>query len=187
MLYTGMGDAGKSVILAFGKECGNLISNHFPGVRPTTNLKPHYCPLRNNKPPYDCLPSPDRRILEQDVFDIINRLDCALVSATIDLSSYERHQWPASPRTYSLLPPERFQYFLEDKDSRGVAICGRFGAKMRKKAELEAKPLQSNPAFPNTASLNRIRRRVLRRSHRRTDSKPCRLCIPAVHPSGERE
>ena len=153
----------ESIIPVFDKEYDILISKYFSDVQLPTNFKLHYYPLRNNNPPYNRLPSQDRRSLERDAFGIINRLDCALVSVTIDLLDYyERYRDPASPKTYSLLLLlERFQYFLEDKDSRGVAIYERFNAKMRKKAELEAKLLQSNAAFPNPTNLNKIRRHVL--------------------------
>lgn len=152
----------KSLVPAFNAEHNNLISKYFSKIRLPGNFKLHYSPLRTNKFPYNQISDKDKRGLETDVFDIINRLDCALLSVTINLHAhYERYERPVSPRAYSLLLLlERFQYFLEDSSSQGIAIYERFNAKMRKKVMLETKWLQNYPKFAIPTKLNNIHQHI---------------------------
>ena len=142
----------------FEQECDTMLNNYFHGQSLPANFKLHYYPLRNNKPPYDSLSVADKQGLEKDVFDIINRLDCALVSVTIDLDAHcRKYTKSISPKAYALyLMKERFQYFLEDHDSRGNVIVERFNAKMRKRSEQVIRRLLRTPDFPIPTSFSRI-------------------------------
>lgn len=95
--------------------------------------------------------------MEKDVFDVITRLDCTLVSVIIDLYTHcRRYTKPISPRAYALLLlQERFQYFLEEHDSHGVVIYERFNAKMKRRTEQVIRRLLTQN-FPILTSLSRI-------------------------------
>lgn len=145
----------------FNSEYHGLIFKYFSGIRLPENFKLHCYPLRNNKFPYNHLSDTRRQQLEMEVFDIIKRLDCALVSVTVDIFRHcTKYKKPANPRSYALLLMlERFQYFLEVNKSHGVAIYERFNSKMRKRAMIESRWLQSHSTFP-TIRLDNISRRV---------------------------
>ena len=141
----------------FEEEYNHMLHNRFRGKPLPENFKLHYYPLRNNKPPYDRLSVEDRQGLEKDVFDVINRLDCTLVSVIIDLDTHcRKYTEPISPRAYALyLLQERFQYFLEEYDSHGVVIYERFNAKMKRRTEQVIRRLRTHN-FPIPISLPRI-------------------------------
>jgi hypothetical protein len=146
----------------FENEYNNIITNYFAGITLPPRFKLHYYSLRMNHYPYNQLSNTRRLEIPQKIFDLIRTLDCSLLSVTIDLASHCTYPRPANPRAYSLLLIlERFQYFLEANNSTGKAIYERFNAKMRKKAELELKWLQSIPTFPTPTNLNNIHRKVI--------------------------
>lgn len=149
-------------VTKFNTDYSDIISTYFNGITLPSNFKLHYYPLRHCKPPYDQLSQTARDSIEKEVFDSILRNDCTLLSVTIDLEKHCTYPRPANPRAYSLLLMlERFQYFLAEQNSIGVAIYERFNAKMRKKAEMEMRRLQKIPSFPVPTQLNNVRRRIM--------------------------
>ena len=63
------------------------------------------------------------------IFDFINSFDCSLISASINKVSHDaKYEWPVNVRAYTLLIClERFQFFLEEKNSEGLTgfCCSR--------------------------------------------------------------
>lgn len=94
----------------------------------TPNFKLHYHHLVQGAPPYSTLSGESRRRLADDMFNILIRSHCRLLSVTLDLDThYRRYVRPADPKAYTLLMMlERFQDFLADKQSTGLAIYERF-------------------------------------------------------------
>jgi hypothetical protein len=151
-------------VQVFEREYNNIVTNYFAGIALPLNFKLHYYELRTPHPPspYNQLSPQQRLEIPQKIFDLIQNLDCSLLSVTIDLASHCNYPHPANPRAYSLLLIlERFQYFLEDNNSTGKAIYERFNAKMRKKVEIELRWLRSIPTFPVPTNLNNIQGRVI--------------------------
>ena len=151
----------EDIVSCFEEEYDCILYNRFRGKPLPENFKLHYYPLRNNKPPYDRLSAEDRQGLENDVFDVINRLDCTLISVIMDLNVHcRKYDEPISPRAYALLLlRERFQYFLEEHDSHGVVIYERFNAKMKRRTEQMIRQLRTYN-FTTPTSLSRIDSRI---------------------------
>ncbi len=151
----------ESTVQRFEDEYDYMLYYRFHGNPLPEKFKLHYYPLRNNKPPYDQIPIDDREGLEKDVFDIINRLDCTLISASIGLAAHSKYPEPVSPRAYALhLLQERFQYFLEERDSYGTVIYERLNAKMERRIKQAIRRLQKHSNFPKPTDLTRINPRV---------------------------
>lgn len=146
----------------FDQSYTNLIQNYFSGIKLESNFKLHYHALRNKHEPYDKLKDELRWKIPDDVFLIIQNLECNLLSVTIDLEKHcTKYKTPAEPRAYSLLLMlERFQYFLEANHDVGIAKYERFNAKMRKSAEMELKWLRSKHNFPYFSALPNIQDKI---------------------------
>lgn len=94
---------------------------------------------------------------------MINSIECFLISATSHKPSHiARYELPISIRAHTLLTClERFQYFLEDKNSEGKVIYERFSIKLRKKMNREMQKLQSIPGFPYLTKLDKIKGKII--------------------------
>ena len=116
----------------------NWVIDHYLNGKPLgKNFKLHYYDLMHKRSPYNQLSSYERRRLTDDVFKIIERWGCTLLSVTIDLEiHYGHYPHPFNPQAYAMiLMQERFQSFLEEKNGVGKVIYERFNKKMRKKME----------------------------------------------------
>jgi len=147
----------------FKNAYDKIIKQYFEGISLPSNFKLHYHPLRQKRFPYDKLKDQDRYRLSEDIFDVIRNLDCSLLSVTLDLKIHcDHYPNPADPTAYTLLLIlERFQYFVEEKQSRGKAIFEKFNAKMRKKAEIGLKWLQKIPTFPSPTNLDQLEKKIV--------------------------
>lgn len=140
----------------FENKINKLVEETFYDIKLPRNFKLHYHPLRQNVYPYNLIPKKTRWSIPEQIFSWIKNSTCNLISVTIDLDKHcQKYKRPADPRAYALLLIlERFQYFLKDKDGRGIAIYEKFNAKLRKKTQFELKQLQSNTAFPNPVKIS---------------------------------
>lgn len=136
----------------FGIEYERTMRKYFSRFNPLpSNFKLHYNSLRmQKKHPYDKLSRLEMFNLESDMFQTISRLDCKLLSVTIDLdyhySQYTEPVWPVALALLYIL--ERLQYFTDEHSSPWQAVYERFTNGMRDKVRKEWAKLQSNPHFP---------------------------------------
>ena len=105
-----------------------LISKYFRSEQLEPNFKLHYNPLiQGKRPPYNQLTKASRFQLSNDVFAIIRRSDCCLLSRAMDLCM--RYQGPLKdidPKAHLLLVLlEDFHDFLEKKKSKGIVVFER--------------------------------------------------------------
>lgn len=123
-------------------------------------FKLHYNELRQKRPPYDNLSYHERRGIANDVFDAICRIDCTLISVSINKEKHaSKYVHPAPPKTYTLLAClERFQFFLEDNGGGGIAYYEEFTNAMRRKITEDMYGLQSITDFHST--LGKIKGKV---------------------------
>jgi len=139
----------------FENTYSTIMNRYFSNITLPTNFKLHYHPLRNKRPPYDQLQDQDRWRIPEDIFGAILSLNCNLLSVTIDLERHcQYYENPVNATAYALLLMlERFQYFVQENNSTGIAIYERYNAKMRKRIELEQRWLQRIPTFPSPTDL----------------------------------
>ena len=123
-------------------------------------FKLHYNELRQKRPPYDKLPNNERWGIANDIFDAICRIDCTLISVSINKENhYAKYVHPAPPKSYTLLAClERFQFFLEDNGGEGIAYYEEFTNAMRRKITEDMHGLQSITDFYST--LGKIKGKV---------------------------
>ena len=143
-------------------KTNNMIDRYFDRGSLDKNFKLHYHPLRNKRAPYDQLSDEMRKQLVDDVFNIIKKSDCFLLSVTIDLERYYRkYDNPVNPQAYAMLIMlERFQDFLEEKNGEGKAIYERFNKKTRKKVEYAMEELRVSLRLRHYKELSNIRGHV---------------------------
>lgn len=146
----------------FYSKYAEIIGKYFTGINLPTSFKLHYNPLRMNIPPYDKLSRQQKLELEDEVLSTIKTLNCNLLSVTIDLESHcEKYSSPAHPTAYALIVMlERFQYFLGQKDSKGLVTYERFNSTLRKKVAIEAKWLREKYGFPTPTNLDDLQKLV---------------------------
>ena len=134
-----------------------LASLYFPQSI-VDSIKLHYQPLIQNAPPYNSLSGEDRLRLADGIFEIICNSSCTLLSVTIDLKDhFHKYRFPVDPKAYAMLIMlERFQDFLEFRNSQGTVIYERFTRKERKKVETTMKILKELLAFRHYVELNNI-------------------------------
>lgn len=154
-------------ITNFKNVYDSIMLKYFKGITLPANFKLHYHELRQTDPkiyPYDQLRDPERWSIPEEIFSIIRSEECWLLSVTIDLERHcRKYEWPVDARAYSLLVIlERFQYFLEEKNSTGKAIYEEYNAKLRKRTELELRKLQKYTKFPQFTDLGNIQGKVER-------------------------
>jgi len=132
------------------------------------NFKLHYHDLRRKTPPYDILSDVERLEIADAMFDAIRNIDCSLVSVTINKRKYAKwHEKPANIMAYALLVSmKRFQSFLEDKDSEGVAYYEEFTNRMRRTVTREMERISFRTNF--TGGLYKIKGRI-KNGHPATD------------------
>ena len=142
----------------FESKIEKLVGKLFNGVNLPDNFKLHYHPLRQKKYPYDELSDEERRSIPDAIFDWIKNSGCHLIIVTIDLSKhYDKYTMPINPVSYALyVMLERFQYFLDYENEKGVAIYERFSATMRKKAEMDIRRLRRLTKFKFYSELSNI-------------------------------
>lgn len=122
----------------FENKINEIKSKHFPHLEELHNFKLHYFELREGRYPFNSMDKSKRKKIADDVFRVIgdNETECYLLSATIDLHKHcEQYKKgiPIKPRAYSLiLIKERYQYFLEEKKSRGKIIYEEYDNNLRK-------------------------------------------------------
>ena len=112
----------------------HIVYSYFNKKLRRGNFKLHFSPLRNKQFPYNQLSGHQRNKLTNEVFSIIEKSDCFLLSVTVDLEKhYSNNVNPFNPQAYvMLLMLERFQGFLEKKNGHGKVIYEKFDKKMRK-------------------------------------------------------
>jgi len=134
------------------------IDRYFSSIPLPERFKLHYHPLRNKRDPYDKLSDTQRKTLADDVFDMIRRSDCALLSVTIDLKRHrKKYLIPADPQSYAMLIMlERFQDFLEENGGVGEAVYERFNKRARKRAERTMTGLREVLRFRHYRELSNI-------------------------------
>lgn len=144
----------------------NIISTFFNYYLPS-NFKIHYEELRNShkrkgKSIYSSWDGQKKLLLANYFFDAINKIDCSLLSVSIDLKKHcEKYGNPVNPIAYALyLILERFQYFLGDHREYGEVIYERFGSDLRKKVGIVHKQLESYYKFPKATSFPNINRKI---------------------------
>ncbi len=121
----------------FQTRMNNIISTHFPDLDYFNKFKLHYFELREARYPFNNKSKWERRKIADDVFNAIKDIDCYLLSVTIDLFDHRnKYRNPVKPRAYSLiLIKERFQYFLEERNSRGKVIYEEYDYDLRKQVQ----------------------------------------------------
>lgn len=134
------------------------IDRYFSGISLPHGFKLHYHPLRNKRDPYDQLSDTQRKTLADDVFDMIRKSNCALLSVTIDLKRHcNKYSIPADPQSYAILMMlERFQDFLEENGGIGEAVYERFNKRARKRAERTMAGLREVLRFRHYKELSNI-------------------------------
>ena len=140
-------------------EINQIIKRYFSRITLAENFKLHYHPLRNRRPPYDLLSDSQRFQLADDMFELIKKSDCHMLSVTINLERHcRKYGIPADPKAYAILiMMERFQDFLEEHGAQGMAIYEKFNKKSRKKAERTIRGLKEVLRFRHYRELNNIR------------------------------
>ena len=143
-------------------EINSISDRYFSKVTLPENFKIHYHPLRNKRPPYDKLSDIQRFQLANDMFELIKKSDCHLLSVTINLDRHcRKYGIPADPKAYTILIlMERFQDFLEEHGGEGRAIYEKFNKKARKKAERTIRGLKEILRFRHYKELDNIRGHV---------------------------
>jgi len=138
------------------------VDRYFRGISLPQGFKLHYHPLRNKRDPYDKLLDTQRKMLADDVFDMIRKSDCALLSVTIDLKRHrKKYSIPADPQSYAMLIMlERFQDFLEENGGFGEAVYERFNKRARKRVERTMTGLREVLRFRHYRELSNIGGRI---------------------------
>ena len=135
-----------------------LALQYFPqSIVDTTKL--HYNQLIQNAPPYDSISDEDNLHLADGMFEIICNSSCTLLSVTIDLENhYKKYRLSAeNPKAYAMLIMlERFQDFLESKDSQGAVFYERFNRRERRNIEITMKRLKKMLKSKRYVELNNI-------------------------------
>ena len=144
-------------------ETNKMIDEYFNKGLLDKNFKLHYHPLRMKLSPYDQLSDEMRKHLADNVFHIIKKSDCALLSVSINLERHcKKYYIPANPQAYAMLIMlERFQDFLEEHDGEGRAIYERFNKKTRKKVERTMTGLREVLRLRHYKAPNNIRGHVV--------------------------
>lgn len=139
-----------------------IIAKWFDSSVLPNDIVLHYYDLREARPPFDNFARQDRFAFANDMFNTIIRIDCALLSVTIDLDKHcKRYSKPVNVRAYALLIMlERFQYFLERYDQHGEAIYEEFNSRLQKKAEITQRWLATRPTFPTPTSRENVAKQV---------------------------
>lgn len=139
-----------------------IISKWFEGIQVPGNFVLHYYELREARPPFDNFSREERFAIANEVFNAIIKIDCALLSVTIDLDKHcKRYSKPVNVRAYALLIMlERFQYFLERHGHNGEAIYEEFSSRLQKKAEIAQKWLATRPTFPTPTTRDNVAKQV---------------------------
>lgn len=148
---------------AFENVHASIIDRYFSDNEITlpNRFKLHYSELRQKKHPYDKLPgTTQRHDIANDIFNAICNIDCTLISVSINkVNHMSRYTQPANVRAYTLLAClERFQFFLEDRQSEGIAYYESFTNSMRRMITSEMLGLRSIIDFYPT--LGRIKGKV---------------------------
>ncbi len=148
--------------IKLNNEINSISNRYFSKTILPENFKIHYHPLRNKRPPYDKLLDTQRFQLANDMFELIKKSNCHLLSVTINLDSHcTKYGMSADPKAYAILILlERFQDFLEEHDAEGRAIYEKFNKKARKKTERTIKGLKEILQFRHYKKLDNIRGHV---------------------------
>ena len=143
-------------------EINSISDRYFSTISLPENFKIHYHPLRNKRPPYDKLLDSQRFQLANDMFKLIKKSNCHLLSVTINLERHcRKYGIPANPKAYAMLIIlERFQDFLEENGAEGRAIYEKLNKKARKKVERTIRGLKEILRFRHYRELNNIRGHV---------------------------
>lgn len=118
------------------KEVRDVTAKYFRPEQLDSNFRLHYNPLIQGKhPPYSQLTKSDRFELANDVFAIIGKSNCDLLSRTRRLDvHYQGTLKDVDPKSHLLLAIlEDFQDFLEEKKSNGKVMFERFSKREREK------------------------------------------------------
>lgn len=139
-----------------------IMSTYFDGIEIKTNFKLHYNELRMLQDPYDKITKNQRLRLENDVFNAIKSIDCKLFSVTIDLDShYKQYSEPIFPMALALWYIfERFQYFVGNEETTGIAVYERFTESLRNKVNKEWKKLAEYKGFPKPTNFPDLKRDI---------------------------
>ena len=153
-------DAGKA---EFEKAHKTIMHRYFAsnGIEvDAEKFKLHYNELRQKRPPYDRLADRERWGIANDVFDAICKIDCALISASINKETHvAKDVGLSSPMSYALLTClEQFEFFLDDNDGEGITYYEEFANSMRRKVAADMQVLQSMTSFHST--LGKIKGKV---------------------------
>ena len=118
-----------------GEAVRFTIGKYFNNIQLPKKFRLHYRPLRNRRDPYDKLSDMQRKMLADDVFDMIRKSSCSLLSVTIDLKRHStKYSIPADPQSYAMLiMQERFHDFLEENGEIGEIIYEKLNRDARKK------------------------------------------------------
>ena len=130
-----------------------IISEFFTerGVKLPEGFKLHYREARQRQWPYDHLSEKEIWELSNSVFNAVKKIDCRLVSASINKRNHCSKPYPytANVRAYSLLLClERFQYFLEENHEVRISIYEKLTRSMRKNIEKDLRNLRTLTRFP---------------------------------------
>lgn len=141
--------------MLFSVERSAIVEEFFNP--PPQNFKLHYEELRSKRSPYDQLGSRVKDLADR-VFFTIKKIDCNLISVTIDIEKHcRRYGVPINVRAYTLfLLLERFQYFLEDHGTQGRAIYEKYNSKLRHKIEKIHQWFIEYPNFPKITDFKNI-------------------------------
>ena len=133
------------------------------GIKLDSNFKLHYQELRQKVYPYNQITDLERYGIANTIFDFINSFDCSLISASINKVSHDaKYEWPVNVRAYTLLIClERFQFFLEEKNSEGKAIYERLTNSLRRMITEELRQLQNIPNFSHLTKLDKIKGKII--------------------------
>ncbi|MBM2819863.1 MAG: hypothetical protein HW410_1545 [Nitrosarchaeum sp.] len=149
----------------FETSHSEIISEFFTkrGVTLPEGFKLHYREARQRQYPYDHLSEKEIGELASTVFNTIKKIDCKLVSASINKRTHCSKPYPytANVRAYSLLLClERFQYFLEENNKEGIGIYERLTRSMRNNIETDLQNLRRLTKFPFFTNLDKIKGKI---------------------------
>lgn len=133
------------------------------GVTLPEDFKLHYREARQRQQHYDHLSEKEIGQLSDSVFNTVKKIDCKLVSASINKRTHCSKPYPytANVRAYSLLLClERFQYFLEEKNEEGISIYEKLTHSMRNNIEKDLKNLRNLTNFPFFTNLDKIKGKI---------------------------
>ena len=150
-------------ISKFDNEFGRIMQKYFSGLTLPQKFKLHYTTLkRGQKYPYREIHNEGRCSLSHEIFDTVKKIDCQLISCTIDKIQHLRNYGnnAKNPKAYALLIcVERFDQFLRENSESGVIIYEEFNS-IRKKMGSEINDLLQYPNFPNYQNLKDVEKIV---------------------------